>query len=237
MSQAMWASQVQVLQDSYRLVTYDVRGHGLSDVGDGQYMLEFFVEDLIGLLDALKIERAVLCGISMGGYIALRAIERYPGRVRGLVLCDTRCEADSNEAKLKRAAAIKTVKEKGVPAYAEGFLKNAFAAESFQARPQAVELARRIIASTSPLGICGALLALASRTDTTSALAAIGVPTLVLVGEKDVITPLSAAQTLQQGIAHAELHIVPGAGHLSNLENPDFFNDRLRSFLKERVKA
>ena len=88
------------------MVTYDHRGHGASDVGDGQYLIEFLVDDLIGLLDHLKLQKATLCGLSMGGYVALRAVERNPERVHALALCDTRSEADSNEAKLKRAAKL-----------------------------------------------------------------------------------------------------------------------------------
>src|SRR3989344_4164876 len=163
-NQAMWKPQVQAFKNAYHLITYDNRGHGQSEAGDGQYMIEFFVDDLMGLLDHLKIQKAVLCGLSMGGYIALRAVERTPERVCALVLCDTRCEADSNEAKLKRAAAIITVKEKGVPTFAEGVLKTVFAPKSFETRPQDVEAVRKMILSNPPLGISGALLALASRT-------------------------------------------------------------------------
>ena len=103
-SHEMWEPQIEVLQKRFRVIAYDLRGHGKSGVGDGQYTLEFFVDDLLGLLGHLKIERAVLCGLSMGGYIALRAVERNPERVRSLILADTQSKADSNEAKLKRAS-------------------------------------------------------------------------------------------------------------------------------------
>jgi 3-oxoadipate enol-lactonase len=232
-SQAMWQPQVQALQSAHRLLTYDHRGHGASDVGDGQYMLEFFVDDLIGLMDHVKIQRAVLCGLSMGGYIALRAVERNPERVQALVLCDTRCEADSNEAKLKRAAGIRTVKDKGVPVFAEGFMKQIFTAKSLAGNGLAVTQIRKTIEATSPLGICGTLLALATRTDTTAALPKISVPTLVMAGDQDPITPPSAAQTLAKGIPGAELQILPNASHMSNLENPDTFNQHLMSFLNK----
>src|ERR1041385_1473418 len=128
----MWQAQIELLKPHFRVIAYDGRGHGQSEIGDGQYMLEFLVDDLVGLLDHLKLDQAVLCGLSMGGYIALRAIERHPERVRALILCDTRSEADSNEAKLKRSAGIRTVKKEGVPAFAENFLKALFAPESFE---------------------------------------------------------------------------------------------------------
>src|SRR5258708_26186928 len=232
-SQEMWQPQIQGLQASFPLVTYDNRGHGASDAGDGQYMLEFLVDDLIGLLDLLKLQKVTLCGLSMGGYIALRAVERNPERVHALALCDTRSEADSNEAKIKRAAGIRTVKEKGVSAFAEGFLKAAFAPKSFETRPQAVEAIRKTILANPPLGICGTLLALATRTDTTATLPNIKVPTLILVGDQDPITPPAAAQSLQKSIPGSELHIIPDAAHLSNLEDPQAFNQHLLMFLRK----
>lgn len=232
-SQEMWAPQVTALQGSYNLVTYDNRGHGKTDAGDGQYLLETFVDDLIGLLDNLEIEKAVLCGLSMGGYIALRAVERNPERVKALVLCDTRSEADSNEAKLKRAANLKLIKEKGVPAFAEGFLKAIFAPESFEKNPEAVESIRKILLANPPLGICGTLLALASRTDTTDALPKIKVPTLIMVGDQDPITPPAASKSMNKAIPNSELHIIPHAAHMSNIENPDEFNKHLAEFLKK----
>jgi len=94
----MWNPQIDLLKQGFRVVIYDIRGHGESDVGDGQYTMELFADDLLGLLDSLKIEKAVLCGLSMGGYIALRAVEKSEARVEGLILCDTKAEADSNEA-------------------------------------------------------------------------------------------------------------------------------------------
>jgi 3-oxoadipate enol-lactonase len=232
-SHEMWQPQIQLLEKEFRAVAYDIRGHGEAGVGDGQYMLEFFVDDLVGLLDFLRIEKAVLCGLSMGGYIALRMVERNPERVRALVLADTQSKADSNEAKLRRAASIKAVRTKGVEAYAENFLKTAFAADSFRKKPDVVEKIRRIIVSNWSQGVCAALLALATRTDTTDALPNIKVPTLILVGEHDTLTPPSASQEMHSKIQNSEIHIIPDSAHLSNLENPDEFNKYLRNFLEK----
>jgi 3-oxoadipate enol-lactonase len=234
-SREMWRPQVEALQPSYHLVTFDNRGHGRSDVGDGQYLVEYLVDDLIAVLDHLKIQKAVLCGLSMGGYIALRAVERNPERVQALALCDTRSEADPNDSKLKRAAAIRVVKDKGVPAFADGFIKLIFAAKSLETRRPAVEAIRKVMLANPPLGICGTLLALASRTDTTPALGQIKVPTLILVGDQDPITPPSAAETLHKGIAGSEMHVIPNAAHMSNLENPEVFNQHLASFLRKVI--
>jgi 3-oxoadipate enol-lactonase len=230
----MWKGQIQMLQDSkkdLRIVTYDLRGHGRSGVGDGQYTIELFVEDLIALLDHLKITKTVLCGFSMGGYIALRAIERNPDRFNALVLCDTMSAADSNEAKVRRANSIKQIKKEGVGRFAEGFLKAVFAPQTFDTKPDVVDGIRRTVLSNSPLGICGALLAMAGRTDTTEALSKINVPTLVLVGEHDTVTPPAAASSMHKKILNSEMHIIGGAAHMSNLENPAVFNEHLINFL------
>jgi 3-oxoadipate enol-lactonase len=232
-NQEMWQPQVQALQKNFRLVTYDNRGHGQSDVGDGQFMIEYMVDDLMGLLDQIAAPKAVLCGLSMGGYIALRAVERNPDRIHALALCDTRSEADSNEAKLKRAASVRTVKDKGNAGFAEGFLKLIFAPKSFENNPKAVETIRKIILENSPLGVCGTLLALASRTDTTAALAQIKVPTLIMVGDQDPITPPSAAEAMHKAIKGSEMHVIPGAAHMSNLENSNVFNTHLQNFLEK----
>jgi 3-oxoadipate enol-lactonase len=232
-SQEMWRSRDAELSGDYHLITFDVRGHGESEVGDGQYTIEFFVDDLIGLLDYLRIEKAVVVGLSMGGYIALRANERNPERFRGLVLCDTRSEADSNEGKIKRAANIQSVRTDGIQKYAEGFLKAVFAPQTFEKNPEAVKFIKKIIEKTSPIAIAGTLLALASRTDTTDSLSKINVPTLILVGEHDALTPVSAAKSMSEKIRQSELHIISNAAHLSNLENPEEFNKHLSGFLRQ----
>jgi 3-oxoadipate enol-lactonase len=234
-NQAMWKPQVDALQSGFHLITYDHRGHGKSDSGDGQFMLEHLVDDLIGLLDHLKLQKAVLCGLSMGGYVALRAVERNPERVQGLVLCDTRSEADPNEGKLKRAAAIRVVKEKGLPAFVEGFMPLVFTQKSLESKLPAADAIRKAMLAQNPLGVCGTLLALASRTDTTTALPRIHVPTLILVGDQDPITPPAASESMHKAIPGSELHIIPGSSHLSNLENPEAVNGHLQTFLKKVI--
>ena len=228
----MWEPQMRAIPNQFRAIAYDIRGHGLSDVGDGQYSIEFFVDDLIGLMDHLVIERTVLCGLSMGGYIALRAVERNPERFNALILCDTKSEADSNEGRVKRAASLKSLKESGVGPYADGFVKSVFAEATFKNNPTVVEKVRSMIKATSPLGIGGTLLALASRTDTTTVLASVSVPTLILCGEYDTLTTPNDAKFLHERIKSSTMVLVPGAAHLSNLENPSFFNEKLVSFLK-----
>ncbi len=231
-SHEMWEPQMRALPNQYRAIAYDLRGHGQSDVGDGQYSIEFFVDDLLGLMDHLVVETATVCGLSIGGYIALRAIERHPERFHGLVLCDTRSAPDSDEGRVKRAASLKSVKTNGVGPFADDFVKTVFAAPTFASHPETVQSIRAVIKGTSPLAIGGTLLALASRTDTTPSLSKISVPTLILCGEQDVLTPPRESESMHKNIAGSLFHTIPTAAHLSNLENPGVFNEKLIAFLK-----
>jgi 3-oxoadipate enol-lactonase len=166
-------------------VAYDIRGFGETPA-DGPFFLEELVDDLGALLDRLRLERVVLCGLSMGGYIAQRFAIRYPRRLRGLVLADTRSEADSEEAKLKRIASLKKLKEEGVAAFARDFLPTLLSPATRETRPDLVAEMLRLIEANPATAIGNALLALASRLDSTAALAAVAVPTLLLVGEADI---------------------------------------------------
>lgn len=231
-SHRMWAPQLRALSDDFRLAAYDLRGHGESPVGDGQYTIEFFADDLIGVLDHLELERAVVCGLSMGGYVLLRALEREPGRFRGAVLCDTRSEADSDEGRLKRVAAIRALRTEGPGAYAERFLPGVLSPETLESRPEVVRAVRTMIEANPVEGMVGAQIAMAARTDTTGALARIEVPTLVVVGEDDELTPPGTAREMARRIPGAGVTVIPLAGHVSNLENPDAFNEALRPFLE-----
>jgi len=181
----------------------------------------------------VKISKAVVVGLSMGGYIALRAIERHPERFRALVLCDTRSEPDGNDGKIKRAAQAKSVKSEGMKKFAEAFLKGVFYERTFEANPEAIRTIRGMIEKSSPVAVAGTLLALAARTDTTPSLYNIKVPTLILVGQHDNLTPPSASHAMKEKIPDAEVRVIPHAAHLSNLENVEEFNRHLLSFLNK----
>ncbi|MGB2959257.1 MAG: alpha/beta fold hydrolase [Bacteroidota bacterium] len=232
-SHEMWTGQLEVVGERHRAIAYDIRGHGQSDVLDGQYTIEGHVDDLIALLDHLGVDRTVIVGLSMGGYITLRALQRNSERFAAAVLCDTRSEADSDEGKLKRFEAIRAVKEHGSGHFAESFVRAVFAPETFERSPETVGSIQKTIARTPPLSIAGTLLALASRMDTSQSLGEISVPTLVMVGEHDVVTPPSDSRMIHERIKSSQLVVIPQAAHMSNLENPRYFNDHLLSFLND----
>jgi 3-oxoadipate enol-lactonase len=229
----MWEPQIQHLPNDIHAIVYDVRGHGSSDVGDGQFTIELFTDDLIALLDHLSLDKAVLCGLSMGGYIALRAVEKYPDRISGLVLCDTKSESDTDEAKVKRTVTMNKVKVSGVKYFADDFVTSIFCENTFRHNPATIGFIKKIICENSPLGICGTLLALASRTNTTLTLPSISVPTCIITGEQDKLTPPSVMQAIHAAIKNSEIHILSDAGHMTNLENSKTFNEKLFAFLKK----
>jgi len=230
-NKSMWNVQVESLKDNYRLITYDIRGHGSSDAGNVDFSIDLFAADLIGLMDALKIERATLCGLSMGGYIALKAADKYRERFDALILADTQCIADSPEAREKRKKAIENIRENGVAKYAEESVKNLFASESFTTRVNEVTAVREMIVKTSEQSIISTLLALSTRKETCHILSEIEVPVLIMVGIEDKLTPPDAARFMHEKIKGSLLKVIDHAGHVSNLENPGEFNAGLKEFI------
>ena len=230
-NRSMWNLQVEALKDNYRLITYDIRGHGNSDTGKEDFSIDLFVSDLIGLMDALKIDRAILCGLSMGGYIALNAVEKYKKRFDALILADTQCVGDTQEAKEKRVKAIESIRKNGVEKYAGESIKNLFASESFIIRKKDVADVREMIVKTSEQSLCSTLHALSVRKETCHVLSEIKVPVLIIVGNEDIITPPAAARFMHEKIKGSLLKIIEHAGHLSNLENPEEFNLQLKKFV------
>ncbi|MFI5361008.1 MAG: alpha/beta fold hydrolase [Elusimicrobiota bacterium] len=229
MSSAMWEPQLPVLKP-FRVILPDFRGFGATPLS-APWFVEHAVDDLFETLTAAGVEKAVLVGLSMGGYAALRAVEKKPARVKALVLCDTRAEADANENKIKRAAAVDFVRAHGTAPFLDPFLNDSLAPKTKTEKPKAVEFLRSVALRSSPEAVMAALAALAARADMTAALSGIKVPTAVFVGSQDKITPLPLAEVLRTRIPGAELHVIPDAGHFSNAENPEAFNDRLVSFL------
>jgi pimeloyl-ACP methyl ester carboxylesterase len=220
MSGEMWKPQLEALKD-FRVLVPDLRGFGGTAL-TAPWLVEHAAADVLESVAG----PAVFVGLSMGGYVALQIAASAPDRVKGLVLCDTRAEADANENKAKRAAAIDFVRNNGVEAFLGPFLKDAVHA------PSAAGFLRGVAAKSKPEAVTAALAALAARPDQTPNLPKIKAPTCVIVGSQDKITPLPLSESMRSKIPGAELHIVPDAGHFSNAENPAAFNERLVSFLR-----
>ena len=231
LNKSMWDKQMIALKDKYRVIAYDVRGHGDSEAGDGDFSIELFVNDLLGMMDVLKVEKTVLCGLSMGGYIALNAVTKHPDRFDALVLSDTNCLDDTSEAKEKRLKAIDNIRENGVEKFADESIKNLFALESFTTREAEIAAAKEMIVKTSNQSLFSTINALAQRKETCSILPEIKVPVLIMVGEEDKITPPEASKLMHDNIKDSRLSIIENAGHLSNMENPDRFNEQLKQFV------
>jgi 3-oxoadipate enol-lactonase len=235
-NKSMWDRQVEALKDNYRVLAYDIRGHGGSDEGTEDFTIDLFASDLIDFMDALEIKTALLCGLSMGGYIALNAIEKYPDRFDALILSDTQCIADSPEAKEKRAKAIESIKESGVAKYADSSIKNFFTPESFTAKREEVDAAREMINTTSKESLIKTLIALSVRNETCSKLPGIDLPVLIMVGKEDTITPPAAALFLHKEIRNSQMYVLDHSGHLANMENYFDFNNHLREFVDSVTK-
>jgi 3-oxoadipate enol-lactonase len=236
-SATMWDHQVAALSDRYYCVTYDVRGLGKSQVGDGQYTMEMFVDDLFRVMEELKLDRPIAVGLSMGGYITLRAAEKRPTRFRGLVLCDTKSEADDDTGKLARAQAVKTVNRDGMQTYGPYLVSICFSADASKKNPQLYADALEEVTKQNPIGVKGCILAIAARTDTTASLSKIQTPTLVIVGENDALTPPALMGSMQKKIAGSELAVIPEAGHMAPLEKPAAVNHAFEGFLSRHFNT
>ena len=206
---------------------------GNPPVGDGQFTMEIFVDDLEKIIDELKLDKPILCGLSMGGYISLRAVERMQDKFSALILCDTKSSADDNEGKLKRAAAIKQINLGEFDAFIESFVLNCFG-EKFVKENNAEY--RKVVERSkknNPLGVKGCLLAMAGRTDTTRNLPKIKLPTLIICGSEDKLTPPSVMKPMAEQIPNSEFILVESAGHMTPIEYPKVISRAIKDFLKK----
>ncbi|NGZ02956.1 MAG: alpha/beta hydrolase [Nitrospira sp. WS238] len=230
LNRRMWDEQAQALSSHFRVLTIDLRGHGESDAPLWRYTLDQAADDVIGLLDHLSIQQAVFVGLSMGGYILFALYRRYADRVRGLVLSNTRAQADTIEGKEGRFQMAQTAYKNGPSAIADIMIPKLLSPATIQTKPELVGRVRAMIEGNQISGIAGDLMAMAERRDSLSLLGQITCPTQIIVGELDLPTPPSDAKLIADRIPEARLTIIPGAAHLSNLEQPDQFNETLRNF-------
>jgi len=234
LSKAMWDEQLKGLGNVYRVIAPDLRGFGESPVPEGTYTMDAMADDVVELLETLEIAGPVVVGgLSMGGYVALSLAARYPTRVKGLILMDTRAGADTPEAAQGREATAKSViaANSSTPVV-EAMLPKLFSKLTLETRPERVEPMLSVMQGTAPQGIVGALRGMAIRPDRRADLPKIAVPTLVMVGEDDILTPPAEAQAMAQAIPNARLEVIPKAGHVAPYENHAAANAAILRFLK-----
>ena len=229
-NRTLWAGQLSGLATQARCIAPDLRGFGGTTVA-GPWSIDRFADDLAALLDGLEVERAVVCGLSMGGYVALAMLRRHRARLRALILTSTRATADSAESREKRMRLIEFVEEHGVEALAGRQLKAMVGATTFESRPLVREALLRMMAAAPQDGVVGALRAMADRPDATLLLPTIGVPTLVVGGAEDGFTPPEELRAMAAQIPHSRFELIAGAGHACAYELPAAFNHVVSEFL------
>lgn len=227
----LWRHQVAELTGWWRIAP-DLRGFGESDAPASGYSMAAYAEDLLSLLDLLGVRRAVLVGLSMGGYIAFEILRRRPERVAGLVLMDTRADPDTPEGTAARDLMIATARERGALSVAEAMLPKLLGEDSLRERPEVVGEVRRMMERAPVAGIVGALESMKARPDSRPLLPHLGgMPVLAVVGEQDRIVSPTVMRTLADAIPGAEFEVVSGAGHVPPLERPGLVTDRIARFL------
>jgi len=230
LNRTMWDPQVTALVGESRCIAIDYRGLGESKGGE-PYSMDRYADDVAGVLDTLQIARAVVIGLSMGGYVAFALWRRHRDRVRALVLADTRATADTPETIARRRELIEIARAQGSTAVANAQITGLVGKTTREKRPDIYDAMHRMIAQAPVAGIIGATEALMSRPDSTETCATIDVPTLVVVGDEDVLTPPRDAAKLADAIRGSRLEVLQGAGHLSNVERPAAFNTVVSEFL------
>jgi 3-oxoadipate enol-lactonase len=228
-----WQPQMAFFQNTHRVIAYDIRGFGKSSAGKEKASMSLFADDLVKFMDALEIDKAIVCGLSMGGYILMNAVHRYPQRFEAIILSDTQCIADSEAGKTKREQTILEIGKSGLSPFAEGFVNAIFSQAALDNKNKWVAAIKNIIISTPVEIVTGTLSALGERTEKCSSLRAIDIPTLILCGSEDKVTPVAQSEHLHREIATSTLHIIEKAGHLSNLEQPDEFNAQILNFISQ----
>jgi 3-oxoadipate enol-lactonase len=233
LNRKMWRPQFNALPAAgFRLITPDLRGFGESDAPDGPYSIDLFADDVAGLLDHLEIERAVIGGMSMGGYILCNLLERYPERLNGACFITTRPNADDEEGKARRLQLAQEVLKIGPQVIADSFEQILFAEESIVQRPKLVAEVYGWMTGTVSRGLAGGLLAMRERKDYTPLLGSFTLPALAIGAEEDKAAPPEKAREIAAGVPGCRLCIIPHAGHMANLENPGDFNSCLLEFLR-----
>jgi pimeloyl-ACP methyl ester carboxylesterase len=229
----MWDNQIRDFRDNHYCITYDIRGLGSSPADNGQFTLEMFVDDLEEIINQLKLVKPVLCGLSMGGYISLRAVERMQEKFSAIILCDTKSGSDNDEAKLKRAAGIKQINSGSFDSFIDTFVRNCFGDTFVKERKNVYDEVVKKSKNNNPVGVKGCLLAMAGRTDTTRFLNKITLPTLIISGAEDKLTPPEVMKQMADQIRNSKFVLVEEAGHMTPIENPQAVSEAIKNFLSQ----
>jgi 3-oxoadipate enol-lactonase len=231
LDRSMWRAVAGTLT-GWRRIAPDLRGLGLSEGRDGPYTMAGYADDLAALLDTLHVERAIVCGLSMGGYVAFEILRRHAERVRGLILVNTRATADDPSAGAARDAMIARVRREGTGFLADDMLPKLLAPSSIQTMPDVVRHVREMVTHSPAQGVIGALTAMRDRPDSTATLGAIPIRTLVVAGSDDRMIPVAAARSMAAAIPDAQFAVIPAAGHLAPVEQPVNTGRMIRGFLE-----
>jgi 3-oxoadipate enol-lactonase len=231
MCSRMWDEQVEFFKNKYRVITYDTRGLGYSNEIDSPFFtMEDLADDLIGIIDELKLENVYACGISLGGYILLRAVLKDQTKFKTIILADTKAEGENNESLIGRYESIKLIRDGNKEEFAEGFIKKVLSEESYNNEDLKNRI-REIISWQTPEGMCASVMAIISRMNLTYDLEKIEIPSLIICGEKDILTPTTKAFYMREYIQNTSFKKIMGAGHFTNMEKPDEFNKAVEEFL------
>lgn len=228
----MWEPQIEALSDRFRLIAPDLRGFGASDAPEDRsgYSVDAFADDLRAVLQDAGISEAVVCGLSLGGYVAFAFLRKYRSMVKALVLADTRPEADAPENITKRSGQQDLVANEGTAGLIDALSGALLGEPTREKKPDVVAQAKELM-NNPPQGFIGALEAMKQRPDSTAELAGIDIPTLIIVGENDGVTPPDLSRNMHEHIGGSRLVVIPEAGHLASLEAPEAFNGALAEFL------
>jgi 3-oxoadipate enol-lactonase len=232
-NRTMWSEQIEALAPRHHVLAPDLRGHGETTVTAGPATMEDMARDVSALMEKLDISRAAVCGISMGGYVAMALYRMFPLRARALVLADTRPGVDTEEARANREVQAEKALQEGMAGIADAMLPKLLSPKTVARNPAVVARVREMILKTNPEGAAAALRGMAQRRDQTSFLSRVVAPALVMVGREDKITPLADAELMHREIGGARLAVIEDAGHVSNLEQPESFNAVLKKFLRD----
>ena len=231
----MWEPLIETLSKQYRVIAPDFRGFGESSASE-PFTIETLAEDVREMCSQLGLGSIVLAGLSMGGYVSLAYARKFSDTLRGLILMDTKADADTPEARGGRAKMIQLAEEKGSTAVVEAMLPKLLSLDALVNRPDLVQKVRDIAGTISPKSLQYALAAMRDRRDQSDLLAAIIVPTLIIVGDADAVTPPAEARAMQKRVRGAEFVIIQQAGHLTAMEQPEQTIMRLEQFLNGLIK-